>query len=163
MKPILLTSLIATSVIASAAQEETPETLLRHRMKVWKPEHVYECDPIAREANRQGTPVPDNPHFGICRGVNMLHFALTLEEIQKLLADGKDPNAANPEGITPLHMQAHRAAAMPSEEGIAMVQALLKGGAYPWAKTKDGQLPLDYGLRAHRSGPQLIEKKSTRP
>jgi ankyrin repeat protein len=62
-------------------------------------------------------------------------FNSQLDEVQRLLADGANPNASY-RGWTPLHLSAAR-------NDIAIMNALLDFAADPRLKNKDGQTPRD--------------------
>ena len=64
--------------------------------------------------------------------VSLGNMALT----KQLLADGADVNAANPDGVTPLHLAA-------ANGNMAIVQLLVDRGAEINAKTEECEIPQD--------------------
>lgn len=101
-----------------------------------------ECREILRTAAEQGIPDPDTSHLEDCGGTPLAH-ARTAEQVQALFDAGADPNVHGEFGRTPLSRHLFRSVTQPSEETYKIVQTMLAGGADPWMKNLDGELPLE--------------------
>lgn len=59
-----------------------------------------------------------------------------VDAVRVMLEAGADPNAATPNGVTPIHRAA-------SEQSLEMIQMLADYGADPWARNGDGETALE--------------------
>ncbi len=115
------------------------------------PSNVKACIELLTHAAEDGIPDPDASHLENCNETPMF-YAYTAEQVRSLLDAGADPNVHGEFGHTPLYRQFHVAVTRPTEETYALIQTLLDGGADPWMRNVDGQLPYDVAKKMNISG-----------
>lgn len=119
-------------------------------------EDTEKCWEILTMAAAEGNPDPDTSHLGHCFETPIFH-AYTADQVQALLDAGVDLNVHGEFGHTPLYRHMHRAVIRPTEETHAIVEKLLEGGADPWLRNTDGELPYEVARRMNTSGTTRIQ------